>query len=96
VTAERIAHILYAIADREADHRVVIFVAGPAATRRLRTDLPDLLEVQANTPFTLRFQTMARRLPPGAVPDDLDVTVIGRVQRQPHSIVVAALVSKRR
>lgn len=96
VTAERIANILYATADREANHRIVILVAGPATTRQLRTGLPDMLEVQANTPFTLRFQTVTRNLPPGTVPDDLDVTVIGRAQRQLHSAVVAALISKRR
>ncbi len=94
--AERLGGILRNAANHEADHRVLILVVGPAASRQLRTHLPDALDSHLNTQFIHRFQTLIRTPMPGDVPNDLEVTVLAREEHRPKGAVIAMLLTKQR
>lgn len=96
VLAERLGGILYDVAGHDADHRVLVLVAGPAATRQLRTQVPRALDSPVNSQFVHRFQTLIRTPPPGEVPSDLEITVLARGQQHSSGTVVALLVTKLR
>lgn len=94
---ERLGAILHAIADQDADHRVLVLIAGQAATRQLRTQLPGTLDSHANTQVTVKFPTLTGTRPLGEeVPSDLDITVLAREQHQPRTTILAMHITKRR
>jgi hypothetical protein len=95
----RIANIVHAVAELEADERILVLVAGPAATRQLRTHLPDGVTAAPGTEFTLRIQTAMRNQPNNgqhAVGPDLDILLLDRRELGAHGIVLVSSLTKRR
>jgi hypothetical protein len=95
----RIIDILYNAADGDAEHRVVVIVSGPAATRQLRTHLPDAFSRPPGTEFTFRVQTAARTQPAAANPalgPDLDLLLLDRQHPRANEALLALSVTKRR
>jgi hypothetical protein len=95
----RIANILHAVAELEADERILVLVTGPAATRQLRTHLPDGVTAAPGTEFTLRIQTAMRNQPTTGqhpVGPDLDILLLDRRELSAHGIVLVSSLTKRR
>jgi hypothetical protein len=96
---QRIIDILYNAADGDADHRIVVITAGPAATRQLHAHLPDALSVTSGSEFTLRVQTAVRtrtQTPDTGLGPDLDILLLGRQQALTNEALLALSVTKRR
>lgn len=95
----RIANVLHDVAEREADERLLIMAAGPAATRQLRTRLPDGFTAAPGTEFTLRIQAALRNrliTQEHAVSPDLDLLLVDRREQGSRGSVLTLGLTKRR
>ncbi|RSM41904.1 hypothetical protein DMA12_23475 [Amycolatopsis balhimycina DSM 5908] len=96
---QRTANILRAVAELEADERILVLVAGPAATRQLRTHLSNAATAAPGTEFTLRIQAAMRNQPNAGqhpVGPDLDILLLDRRELGGHGIVLVSSLTKRR
>ncbi|MEV7549170.1 hypothetical protein AB0N89_06050 [Amycolatopsis sp. NPDC089917] len=95
----RIADVLHDVAEREVDERLLVIAAGPAATRQLRTRLPDGFTASPGTEFTLRIQAaMGNRLitQEHGVSPDLDILLVDRREQGSRGSVLTLGLTKRR
>ncbi|MFD8495890.1 hypothetical protein [Amycolatopsis sp. NPDC059657] len=96
---QRIANVLHDVAERETDERLLVIAAGPAATRQLRTRLPEGFTATPGTEFTLTIQTaMRNRLitQEHAVSPDLDLLLVDRREQGHRGSVLTLGITKRR